>query len=76
MDLEVYGQKDIKTVTRLRLRKLGSTIYLSAVGEDGAALGHSSLLAIESDGTLRLIPNIDPALGFELTVAGKIAFHQ
>ena len=77
---EVYvAEKEVKVKepTRLKLNQSFATgeVRMVAVDRDGQEKTRGSILAIRTDGTLKLYTSINRALGFNLDEHGKIAVN-
>lgn len=74
MNLKIYEENEnVPTQpVRLQLKKMGNSIILVAVDENGDMELGGNLLQINSDGSFHRLPGICPDLGFPLDYSGRL----
>ncbi len=76
MKLEIYDDTTPETekVVTLRLQRFcgDGPIWLSAVDERGVTVGGGNILRIKPDGSIKRCRGVEPDIGFDLDVQGRV----
>ncbi len=74
MHLSIYpdATPEPEKAATLRLQKESGSIWLIAVDERGVMVGGGNILRIKSDGSIYRCRGVDPDIGFDLDVQGRV----
>ena len=77
MQFKVFGSSKKDEEVFFKLEECYDTVKLVACDKDGKKLFiDGDVLSIQKDGTLRIFPDVNPALGLKLDVDGRIVVNN
>lgn len=72
MKFKIFNNSKKNEEVFFKLEEYFDTVKLAACDSEGNTLPDSDILSIQTDGTLRIFPYVNPTLGLKLDNKGRI----